>query len=46
MKLVQQRLKFSSNCNIFLFPMGYMDDTLISLGRDVNIDILSSIISP
>ena len=46
MKLVQQRLKFSSNCNTFLFPMGYMDDILISLGRDVNIDILSSIISP
>ena len=46
MKLVQQRLKYSSNCNTFLFPMWYMDDTLISLGRDVNIDILSSIISP
>ena len=46
MKFVQQQLKFSSNCNTFLFPMEHMDDTLIGLGRDVNIDVLISIIGP
>jgi len=46
MKFVQQQLKFSSNCNTFLFPMEHMDDTLIGLERDVDIDVLSSIIGP
>ena len=46
MKFVQQQLKFSSNCNTFLFPMGYTNDALIDLECEVNIDVLSLIIGP